>query len=276
MHLQLVQQPQQAADVAGEIVPHAIYRIANAAVRDYPFPHFYVEDLFPPDAYEVMLDRLPDRGGLPSVLDSGRVTTTTPKRAASYDCRRTIRLNSPESDCLEQDDRNFWNAIGSDLGRTAFVQTLLGKFAPALQQRYAADAGDVQLHPICDLVCDAANYSLGPHTDHPKKVAVLLIFLAHDDSAPSLGTSLYVPRQDDFNCAGGGHYDFADFHRVFTAVYRPNSALGFLKTANSFHGVEPIEDADIARDLILYDIRITNPSVLKSSEKEDEAPALVS
>jgi hypothetical protein len=28
-----------------------------------------------------------------------------------------------------------------------------------------------------------------------------------------------------------------------------------MKTANSFHGVEPIEEAEVQRDLLLYDVR---------------------
>ncbi|MFP6756765.1 MAG: hypothetical protein VCC99_00895 [Alphaproteobacteria bacterium] len=46
--------------------------------------------------------------------------------------------------------------------------------------------------------------------------------------------------------------------------YRPNSLFGFLKTDLSFHGVEPIEDEDIARDVILYDICVTNPELLSA------------
>jgi hypothetical protein len=34
--------------------------------------------------------------------------------------------------------------------------------------------------------------------------------------------------------------------------FKPNSAFAFLKTDNSFHGVEP---CSVTRDVLLYDIR---------------------
>ena len=54
----------------------------------------------------------------------------------------------------------------------------------------------------------------------------------------------------------------SDSVKVQTMPYRSNSLFGFLKTDLSFHGVEPIEEEDIARDVILYDIRIANPELL--------------
>jgi hypothetical protein len=38
----------------------------------------------------------------------------------------------------------------------------------------------------------------------------------------------------------------------------PNTLFAFMKTANSFHGVEPIREAGIRRDLMLYDIRLSS------------------
>jgi hypothetical protein len=38
--------------------------------------------------------------------------------------------------------------------------------------------------------------------------------------------------------------------------YKPNALFAFLKTDNSFHGVDAIADANVLRDLILYDIQV--------------------
>ena len=46
------------------------------------------------------------------------------------------------------------------------------------------------------------------------------------------------------------------FQKVYTMEYRPNTLFAFFKTDNSFHGVAPIADADVLRDLLLYDIRV--------------------
>ena len=43
--------------------------------------------------------------------------------------------------------------------------------------------------------------------------------------------------------------------------YRPISLFCFLNTNACFHGVEPIVEANVIRDLILYVVRIENPGV---------------
>ena len=59
-------------------------------------------------------------------------------------------------------------------------------------------------------------------------------------------------------------FDFAYKHEGFTACgrchsFRIRSSPSF-KTDNSFHGVEPVLDADTRRRLLLYDTRCVSPS----------------
>jgi hypothetical protein len=77
-----------------------------------------------------------------------------------------------------------------------------------------------------------------------------LIYLAPDNSAEHLGTSLYQPRDPSFTCHDSKHYSFEDFIRVKTAPYRPNSLLAFMRSDVSFHGLEPLSAA--GRDVIQY------------------------
>jgi len=46
---------------------------------------------------------------------------------------------------------------------------------------------------------------------------------------------------------------------MMTMPFLPNSLFAFLKTHNSFHGVEPIQETGVRRDLLLYDIKVENP-----------------
>ena len=131
---------------------------------------------------------------------------------------------------------------------------LLGKFEPYLTERLAEGEGVV---PDALLIRDRGNYSLGPHTDHPLRLVVLIIYLPLTDAEPHLGTSIYVPKEDGFTCAGGPHYEHQMFHRAFTAPYKPNSALVFVKTDNSFHGVEPVAEGE-ERTLFHFFIKKVN------------------
>jgi len=90
----------------------------------------------------------------------------------------------------------------------------------------------------------------------------MLIYLPRTDENLEWGTSLYVPKDRHFRCIGGPHHGFEGFERIYTAEYRPNTAICLLKTSFSFHGVEQNPSADIDRNLIQVCIRhepITKP-----------------
>jgi hypothetical protein len=99
---------------------------------------------------------------------------------------------------------------------------------------------------------DLSDYSIGPHTDHPIRVLTLLFYLPFTNELSHLGTSVYHPRNISFECEGFHHYPFQDFIRLFTAPFHPNSMFGFIKTNRSFHGVEPIAQKGIERNLLSY------------------------
>src|SRR5580698_9239362 len=40
-------------------IEHVIYKLRNAKLNLYPYPHFYVDYVFPKDFYEALLDSLP-------------------------------------------------------------------------------------------------------------------------------------------------------------------------------------------------------------------------
>ena len=42
--------------------------------------------------------------------------------------------------------------------------------------------------------------------------------------------------------------------------YKPNTLFAFIKNDRSFHGVEPIGDEEVLRDILLYDIRVYAPA----------------
>jgi hypothetical protein len=71
---------------------------------------------------------------------------------------------------------------------------------------------------------------------------------------------------------GGPHYPHALFHLVKTMEYRRNSLFAFFKNDYSFHGVEPIADENVQRDLMLYDVRVMRPR--RTAAEPTPAPGL--
>lgn len=236
----------QAADPA-EIEQQVMYRIANAAVRGWPFPHLVAEDVFPADFYARLLDALPPLESYRTIADAGRVSLATPD---AYRQRHTIDLTQPEPERFPPAQREFWADLLGWLIGERFTMFALQQFGALVGARFGGRLGEARFHPEFQLVRDFTDYSLGPHTDSPHKVVVLLFYLPRTAERDALGTSLYVPRDPAFRCDGTRHHPRDRFLRVATLPYRPNSVTAFFKSARSFHGVEPVIEPGVRRDLI--------------------------
>jgi hypothetical protein len=55
-------------------------------------------------------------------------------------------------------------------------------------------------------------------------------------------------------------------------AFKPNTLFAFVKSDNSFHGVDPIRDADVLRDLILYDIQVKATSTREDAAAGEAPP----
>lgn len=223
------------------------YRLVNAPVYEFPYPHIYVENVFPDDFYREIRNNLLPRETHKTLTSLKRVSDAYP------DTRVVLPLTPDEVGKLEQPYRDFWQKMALMLLDGVFTQLVLQKFAQYLQPRFP-DPAAVSFRHEALLVQDYTTYSLGPHTDSTAKVMSFLFYLPADDSLSHLGTSVYIPKEPGFTCPGGPHYEFEDFHRMITMPYKPNTLFAFLKTDMSFHGVEPIEGT-VRRDLLLYDIK---------------------
>jgi len=229
-----------------------LYNIGNAPVREYPYPHIYVADVFPADFYAEMRRNLPPQSALKSLSELGRVL------GDGYAERGVLPMNPKHLALLDDAQRAFWEGVQQWMLGNRFADTIIGKFAPYLVQRLG-DLRNVRFRHEALIVRDRTRYSLGPHTDSPSKALSFLFYLPADASQSHLGTSIYVPRDPGFRCAGGPHYKFDNFQRMLTMPYVPNALFAFMKTPISFHGVEPIEEPEVQRDLLLYDLRAETP-----------------
>jgi len=225
-----------------------LYKIGNAAVREYPYPHLYLPDVFPQDFYGEIRRNLPPQSALKTLGELGRVT------GDGYPERGVLQMKKEDLAGLAAPQRDFWERMRTWLLGQRFADTMIAKFAPYLVHRLG-ELRNVRFGWEALIVRDRTRYSLGPHTDTPSKALSFLFYLPADDSMAHLGTSIYMPRDPAFLCPGGPHHPFDKFQRMRTMPYLPNSLFAFMKTANSFHGVEPIEEPGVQRDLLLYDVR---------------------
>lgn len=222
---------------------HFVSRLRSAKVEFDPFPHYCLEQVFPDDYYRLVLRYLPSS----DVYDN--LYAVTDLKLDHFRHRDQRDMDHGWTDRLPAEPRIFWNLFNSWFLSVEFAQVVLESFS-SVRDSWP----DVSVES--QFIRHRAGYFLGPHSDLYTKLVVLLLYLAPDNSAEHLGTSLYRPKEAGFSCPNSKHYEFEDFIRVKTAPYRPNSLLAFVRSDISFHGLEPLSEQDVAvttgRDVIQY------------------------
>lgn len=229
---------------------HVTDRLEDADIESDPFPHFYVEDVFPDDFYDELLAHLPGPDGYKRWTEVGKV------KEDQYSKRSQFYLTNSWVENLESAEmREFWGDVGSWLMGREFRRDVLSLFDPYRHLRFPDAESWPDTWSETLLLRHRANYYIGPHTDMPSRVMNLLFYLPEDEGAEAVGTSVYEPKDPEFTCEGTSHHEFEDFNRVKTFPYKPNTVVGFLKTNRSFHGVEPISEEEsekTQRDVIQW------------------------
>ncbi len=229
------------------------YQIMNAPLRIYPTPHIYIDQIFPPEFYDQLIAALPPDSAYMRLVDTKRVSPGySPHRLSLFP-------KQVEQASMDVERRVFWHRLFQTFSTEEFASIVLAKFQAPIFQRFAKP-GESQRPTLSYrgevfLMRDLTSYSLGPHTDSPAKLVSVLFYLPERDARPDLGTALYLPKDRNFTCPGGPHHPFELFERVITLPYKRNALLAFPKTAQCFHGVEPVTTADTKRDLMLFDIK---------------------
>jgi hypothetical protein len=228
---------------------HVVARLRASEVVLEPYPHYYLENVFPDDYYQALLRHLPGSSVYQNLFE------VTDYKLDHFRHRDQRDLNEGWTERLPEEIKVFWDSfnewfLGPDLARA-----VIDSFASQMRERFGEKQSWPEVSVESQLIRHRAGYFLGPHSDLYTKLVVLLIYLAPDESAAHLGTSLYRPKDSKFTCPDSIHYPFEDFVRVKTAPYKPNSLLAFLRSDRSFHGVEPLSEQDVtncSRDVIQY------------------------
>ena len=217
----------------------------------YPYEHVYVENVFPAGFYSQLRLNWPDSSTLTSLSETGRV----PK--GKYKERFVLPLDAAGIGKLGIERRAFWSQFAAWFLSDHFLTAMIERFEQPVKNRLGDVFFNHYTFGVDSLVVrDRTNFSIGPHTDAPHRLLSMLFYCPDDSSMRHLGTSIYVPREQGYTCNGGPHYPHRLFQQVQTMEYVPNSLFAFAKSDHSFHGVEPISDEDVQRDILLYDIRV--------------------
>ncbi|HXM35869.1 MAG TPA: hypothetical protein VN920_11820 [Pyrinomonadaceae bacterium] len=232
-----------------EPLAHVTDRLRASEVLLDPYPHYYLENVFPADYYQALLNHLPAAGVYQNLFE------VTDLKLDHFRQRDQRDLNEGWTESLPDELRDFWDHFDQWFLGPELASAVLDSFAEPLRARFGEKESWPAVSVESQLIRHRAGYFLGPHSDLHTKIVVLLLYLAPDRSAEHLGTSLYRPKDPEFRCPNSTHYPFDDFVRVKTAPYRPNSLLAFFRSDVSFHGLDPLSEEDVTnagRDVIQY------------------------
>ena len=232
-----------------DIQEHILSRVHDAKLETNTFPHFYIENFFPKDFYAELLHNLPNRRKYVPLDESGDIIEEGDSN------RSVLKLEPGELERLDPKESKFWTDLATVLEGETFTSAITSLTFVHLKQRFFGKS-EISMHSSTMLCRFSQGYSLGPHTDSPHKLVTIIFYLASDIKNKELGTSVYIPRDRDFKCDGGPHYKFSDFELLETAPFMPNSLFGFVKTDNSFHGVEKLVDPNITRETLAYNLTL--------------------
>ena len=240
---------------------HLAYKIANTPTLNFPFPHIYIENIFPDDFYSKIQENLLESKEMTSLAEND----TNINGLAGYKDRFVIDLANEEAmSNVGKDKQDFLRVFGEIFNTGTFSKLLLSKFKKFIDMRFQF-LENVTFRDDVKLVNDKVSYALGPHTDHPGKVISMLFYLPKDFTQKETGTSLYIPKDPSSldKELPHKHYPHEQFHKVTTMPFAPNSAFCFIKTNNSFHGVEKLHMENTDRWSLQYNLYINDETLEK-------------
>ena len=274
--MQYEKAPKSIGNSAIKAFDQALDKISSSKIETEPFPYMFIKNLFPTYYYEQLLEYFPKSNQMADLGKMGRIGKS--KNASAYPTRLAILFKNEQFDKLNSKQRIFWDELSKLICGEDFIKRVIDKFKPYCSNRLAThleQTGSIKLSSDALIVSDRTNYSIGPHTDLPHRLLTFLFYLPKDNSLKRFGTSLYRHKNPQAECPGGPHHKFQDFNEVARVPFSPNSLLLFVRNNKSFHGVEPIAQQDIRRDLLINNLRLveTKESLLQKGWKVAGAKA---
>ena len=259
------------SNVVADPLAHMVERLRTSEVLMDPYPHYFLEQIFPDDYYRELLRNLPGSTVYQNLFE------ITDLKLDHFRYRDQKDIGTGWTDLLPGAPKVFWDTFNAWFLGPEMARAALHTFAEPMRVRFGDEAAWPEVSVEVQLIRHHAGFFLQPHSDANSKLVVLLLYLAPDASTSHLGTSIYRPKDPTFSCPKSAHHPFEDFIRVKTAPYLPNSMLAFFRSDQSFHGVEPLSEEDTTtcnRDVIqyvIYDKQARQAQILARRAREAAA-----
>tara|TARA_S200000501_G_C20806512_1_gene736405 strand:+ start:588 stop:1361 length:774 start_codon:yes stop_codon:yes gene_type:complete len=219
---------------------HVQKAIDSVDLELYPFPHAFIENVWPEEVYKMFHTNNP--------LDSNsELVKPWLKKHSKYNPHYQIRK---QIDCYELQDE-FWKSIQEVLfADNWYAKLIMDKYKTYFATHFGPLCKDnkwlewvvqewfVQRHDV--------DYFIGPHTDRHDRVFTNIFTFPLENTHEHLGTSIYTAGDGDLS-PGGKHFGFNGFEKIKQMPYRKNCLFIFFKSRWAFHAVEKIKDIDVTK-----------------------------
>jgi hypothetical protein len=248
---QTAKSPRASRSVEQKILNHLIHTIEDTDAAEEPYCHYYLENSFPPDVYEDILDHLPE----PEAYRPLNLKEWS--RADGQSTRDRLFLSEEGIADLPKETRKFWHSIASALTSESLKRVIFAKLAKDIALRFdltMSEVPDMKAYPRAVLMRDTEGYRIKPHPDGTNRIVTMLYYLPRDASQRDLGTSVYIRQPWTKRMFG------KKFKEVARFPFLPNSSCAFvvnrLPDKTSWHGRELISADAGVRNLILCQYRV--------------------
>ncbi|MEO5720197.1 MAG: hypothetical protein ABIR71_01850 [Chthoniobacterales bacterium] len=220
--------------VAARVLEHMIAEIEATELCSEPYSHFYLEQAFPEPVFQQMLELLP----APAAFGGDNPRKHT--REDGLITRNVLSVSPPALAALPEEQKNFWNEIGTALTSPRLKDAVFAKLSKDLSRRFGIPAEQltsIPAYPKPALVKDLGGYEIAPHKDTRSKIVTMQFYLPEDMAKAHLGTAVYRVNwaQPKILLSPRNR-----FEKVKQFSFAPNSGYAFAVGSKSWHGRETV------------------------------------
>nr|WP_298689975.1 hypothetical protein [uncultured Dongia sp.] len=208
--------------------------VDKAALRNAPFDHICMENVFPAEFYRELLEKLP------AVEQYHPLHQRDALRPDGSSTRMRMYLYPENLWRLPRPQRSLWSKVAAALSSPELENAFKRKFRTALEDRFQQEAEGIPLYPVPILVRDLPGYRIGIHSDVPSKAITVQFYLPSDTSQAHLGTIFHTTKQKDGS------------DRPTAMQFLPSSGYAFpVRQKESWHSAPTTTEADGERRSIM-------------------------
>lgn len=201
--------------------------VERAELRNKPFDHIYMENVFEPETYAALLSAMPDRRFYHYLKHSDAV------RKDGTSTRLRMYLYPELLDRLPEQQRRVWVPVAETLCSVELELAFKRKFRSALEERFNKSVEEIGMYPIPILLRDQPGYRIGIHSDVPTKAITVQYYLPSDEAQRHVGTIFHEGKTGE------------EAERLTQMAFMPAAGYAFpVSLTKSWHSAATVSEAD--------------------------------